>query len=129
MALTDISSLHPPAVKVGGRRLSVSSRPKQHVPSEPAPAPPSSPADYPRPVHPTDDQAQAPLNPPPPPHHEEEAPPKKEKKHTNYENEKHLRDLAHRKIESTRPSKDIMGGHKGFGAAGRIAQPAAKFGI
>ncbi|KAG6916872.1 hypothetical protein DXG01_004853, partial [Tephrocybe rancida] len=111
--------------KVGGRRLSISSKPKHTAPAEPAPAEPSPPADYPRPVHTgtgAEDQVHA-----PPPHHEDEAPPKKEKKHMNHETEKHLRDLAQRKVEATRPSKDSIGGHnKGFGAAGRIAQPAGK---
>ncbi|KAG5717981.1 hypothetical protein E4T56_gene1727 [Termitomyces sp. T112] len=122
--MTSPSATHPPAIKVGGRRLSVSSRPKHAATTEPTTASPSPPTDYPRPVHTTtgtDEQAHA----PPPPHHEDE-PPKKEKRHQNHEHEKHLRDLAQRKSEATRPSKDLMGGNKGFGAAGRIAQPAGR---
>ncbi|KAG5638492.1 hypothetical protein H0H81_012297 [Sphagnurus paluster] len=108
MAAPDISTLHAPAVLI----------------SEEPPAPePSTPADYPRPVHPTDEQVA------PPPHHEEEVPLKKEKKHNNHESDKHARELAHRKIEATRPSKEHTTTHKGFGAAGRIGQPIGKFGI
>ncbi|GLB43673.1 hypothetical protein LshimejAT787_1401850 [Lyophyllum shimeji] len=128
MALPDISSIHPPAVKVGGRRLSVSSKPKHRSSPEPAPVVPGTPTDYPRPVHhdPVPDN-QAPVQAPsPPPHHEEEAPPKKEKKQSKYENEKYLRDLAHRKLEPTRSGKDLLAGSKAFGGAGRIAQPASR---
>jgi hypothetical protein len=53
-------------------------------------------------------------------------PSKKEKKHWSHENEMKLKELAHRKAEGTRPSKDMLSGNKGFGAAGRIAQPAGK---
>lgn len=53
-------------------------------------------------------------------------PPKKEKKHGSHENERKLKELAHRKAEITRPTKDLMPGNKGFGASGRIAQPAGK---
>ncbi|KAG6808019.1 hypothetical protein H0H92_005669 [Tricholoma furcatifolium] len=126
MATTNISSIHPPAVKVAGRRLSITSRPKPAAPAERAPAEPGTPADYPRPVH-TETGAGADEHAPPPPHHEDEVP-KKEKKHRdmNHEMEKHLRDLAQRKVDATRPSKDMMGAHKGFGAAGRISQPSGK---
>ncbi|KAG5641330.1 hypothetical protein DXG03_005487 [Asterophora parasitica] len=110
----DIAALHRPAAE----RLIFTDI------SEPAPVEHNEPveSDYPRPVQHRHEQGQA----PPPPYHEEERPPKKEKKHTSHENEKHMRD---RKIDSTRPSKDIMNGNKGFGAAGRIAQPAEKFGL
>ncbi|KAG6815907.1 hypothetical protein H0H87_010353 [Tephrocybe sp. NHM501043] len=143
MATPALSAIHPPAgkrhrqyittttndrlvivmiVKVGGRRLSVSSKPRHAAPAEPTRADPSPPAaaDYPRPVHAEGAEDH------PPPHHDDEVPPKKEKKHMNHDAEKHMRDLAQRKLDATRPSKDMMGGQKGFGAAGRIAQPAGK---
>jgi len=123
--MTDISAQHSPAVKVGGRRLSITARHRRHSASEPAPVEPSpSPpnTDYPRPAAPGEEQ---PVH-NPPPHIEDEAPPKKEKKHWNHENEIKAKELAHRKMETTRPSKDTVGGNKGFGAGGRIAQPVAR---
>jgi hypothetical protein len=78
-------------------------------------------ADYPRPAPPGEEHEH-----PPPPHNEEEVPLKKEKKHGNHENEKKLKELAHRKEEANRPTRDIQSGPKGFGAGGRIAQPAGK---
>lgn len=61
-----------------------------------------------------------------PPHNNEEEVPKKDKKQGNSENEKKLKELAHRKADATRPTRDTQGGGKNFGAAGRIAQPAGK---
>jgi len=112
---------HPPAVKVGGRRLSVS-KPKPR-PSGPAtvdnqvPEPASDDVDYPRPAPPQDVM-----------HNEEHEVPKKEKRqgHRNHDNEKKLRDGALRKEEANRPTKDVLGGRGGFGAAGRVVQPAGK---
>ena len=51
---------------------------------------------------------------------------KKEKKQWNHENEMKLKELARRKAENTRPSRDILGGKGGFGGAGRVLQPAGK---
>jgi len=116
---------HPPAIKVGGRRLSISTKPKtQHhaetnnpeAANEQAAAP-----DYPRPAPPTGDQE-------PPPHHhqhnEEEVPPKKER------TEKKLQELAHRKVEMTRPTRDVPSASKGHTVNMRIGQPAGKgFGV
>jgi len=118
---------HPPAVKVGGRRLSVSNR--QHKPHVASPSETTQAAeattnsenvDYPRPAAPGEEPAHHDAPP-----HEEEAP-KKEKKHGhgNHENEKKLRD-AQRKAEA-RPTRDSQTGPKNFGGAGRIAQPAGK---
>ncbi|KAF8971839.1 hypothetical protein BDZ97DRAFT_1753081 [Flammula alnicola] len=115
------------AVKVGGRRLSMSTKhkPQAHAESntsqsankedDDAAAP-----DYPRPAPPTGDA---------PPHHghhhnEEEAPPKKEKI------EKKVQESAHWKAETTQPTRDVHGGNKGHGVGIRIAQPAGKaFGV
>lgn len=77
--------------------------------------------DYPRPAAPGDEPAHHPN----PPRTEEEVP-LKEKKHWNHENDMKLKELAHRKAEDTRPSRDMMGGSKNFGASGRIVQPAGK---
>ncbi|KAF9469520.1 hypothetical protein BDZ94DRAFT_1242596 [Collybia nuda] len=119
-----ISSQHLPAVKVGGRRLSVSSKPKHHAPAEPSPVEPETAPetlDYPRPAPPGEEQVHA-----HPPLHTEEDNIKKDRKHGSHENEQKLKELAHHKAEMTRPTKDVAGGHKGFGAGGRIAQPAGK---
>ncbi|KAM6498862.1 hypothetical protein JOM56_006810 [Amanita muscaria] len=124
-----IVTQHAPAVKVGGRRLSVSSRhAKSHSTSSVTRSKSmsnSSPTpDYPRPPPPGEDQ----------PEHlhtggEEEVPPKKEKKHNMHDNEKKIRESPFYKVEMTRPTRDAggKGGFGGgFGAAGRIAQPAGK---
>ncbi|KAG6852638.1 hypothetical protein C0991_010257 [Blastosporella zonata] len=110
MSTPALNTIHPPAANI--------------TPSEPNRAEPSPPtaADYPRPVH-TEGEDQH----PPPPHHDDDVPPKKEKKHMNHDAEKQMRDIAQRRAEGTRPSKDLIGGHqRGFGAAGRIAQPQGK---
>jgi len=118
----NILAQHPPAVKVGGRRLSISSKPKPHTTSEHTPTSPTGTVDhvdYPRPAPPGEDtQGHS-------PHNEDEAPKKEKKKHGNHD-EKKLRD-ANRKAEATRPTREAAGGGKsGFGAGGRIAQPAGK---
>jgi len=92
---------HPPAVKVGGRRLSISTRPK-------AQAAPENAADSP-----TETKEEA-----------EDEGTKKDKKNS-FSNEKY----AQRKAENTRPTRDTQGNFKAFAGA-RIAQPAGKaFGV
>ncbi|KAJ7827187.1 hypothetical protein B0H13DRAFT_2077255 [Mycena leptocephala] len=123
--MTDVSNFlahHPPAIKVGGRRHSISTRHRSHSVPEPAPAaapaPPVEPVDYPRPAPPPpagEDAAHV-----PPPAHNEEEPLRKDKKH---DNERKLMELAQRKTEMTRPTRIPKNNGKGFGAAGRIAQP------
>ncbi|KAK0466038.1 uncharacterized protein EV420DRAFT_1300859 [Desarmillaria tabescens] len=118
---------HPPAVKVGGRRLSLSARHKPHVDTStteptPARAVDDTVLDYPRPTGPpaTDEERHD-------PHHQEELPPKKDKKQHGYlENEKKMREFAHHKAEANRPTRDVQPEHKGFGAGGRIAQPGGR---
>ncbi|PCH34335.1 hypothetical protein WOLCODRAFT_63820 [Wolfiporia cocos MD-104 SS10] len=120
--MTDTVVQHPPAIKVGGRRLSVSSRPKPHPATEAKPASPTTePVDYPRPAPPGEQS--------PHENHEEEVP-KKEKKKGNggEEHERRLQESLHRKAEQNRPSKD---GHtaknwNAIGGGGRIGQPAGR---
>ncbi|KAJ6541592.1 hypothetical protein B0H19DRAFT_1173730 [Mycena capillaripes] len=113
---------HPPAIKVGGRRHSISTRHRTH-PAAPdpvpavAPPPVVEPVDYPRPAAPAPREDAAHV--PPPPHNEEE-PQWKDKRH---DNERKLLELAQRKAEMTRPTRIPKTNAKGFGAAGRIAQP------
>jgi len=112
---------HPPAMKVGGRRLSISSKPKSHPhtetkDTETAKEETVNADDYPRPAPPT---GEAPLQ-HAHQHNEEEVPPKKERK------EKKMQELAHKKVEMTRPTRDIQAGNKGHGMGIRIAQPAGK---
>jgi len=123
--MANISVQHPPAVKIGGRRLSISTRHKTHgnsgaARSEKSPSPEANEEDYPRPAAPGEEPHQHIL------HNEEELPPKKEKKHGNHENERKLKEFAHWKVDITRPTRDLQGGNKSFGASGRIAQPAGK---
>ncbi|KDQ31524.1 hypothetical protein PLEOSDRAFT_1102486 [Pleurotus ostreatus PC15] len=113
---------HPPAVKVGGRRLSIS-KPRPHVLTEQTIHESTVDAqkvdepeviDYPRPTVPGEER------PHPPPHHDE---PKKEK-HSPYD--ARLKELAHAKAEATMPTRGIKSNGKAYGANGRIAQPAGK---
>jgi len=111
---------HPPAVKVGGRRLSVS-KPKPHTngpaPGDtPGPEPTSKDTDYPRPAPPQDLV------------NNEEEPPKKDKRqgHGNHDNEKRVRGDTYGKAETNRPTRDAPGGKSGFGGAGRVLQPSGK---
>ncbi|KAH9947086.1 hypothetical protein B0H21DRAFT_822161 [Amylocystis lapponica] len=118
--MSDTVPPHPPAIKVGGRRLSVS-RPKPHHPAEPkATTPPAEEAtDYPRPAGPDDQVVQ-----------QEEEVPKKEKKKGNGgdEHERRLQESLYRKAEQNRPSRDTHGARNMnvVGGGGRIGQPAGK---
>jgi len=79
--------------------------------------------DYPRPADHGEEQAHV------PPHNEDEVPKKKHHRHGNHDDNR-LLESAYRKAEATRPTRDHVGGKNGFGAAGRIAQPAGKnFGV
>ncbi|KAL4068912.1 hypothetical protein V8B97DRAFT_770688 [Scleroderma yunnanense] len=116
----NVLAQHPAALKVGGRRLSISSKAKPYATStSPKTTTGSDNAEYPRPAQ-GDEQPDA------TPHKEEESP-KKEKKHEHRgQNDKRLRENASHKLESTRPTRDHMTNKHGFGAAGRIAQPVSK---
>ncbi|KAF8808181.1 hypothetical protein BYT27DRAFT_7190309 [Phlegmacium glaucopus] len=121
---------HPPAMKVGGRRLSISMKHKAPTPAEAVVTTPGTEdkkettvPDYPRPAPPTAGGET--------PQHqqvhrtEEELPPKKEKKY-NHDNEKKVQEYSHWKTEITRPTRDISGGNKGQTMGVRIGQPAGK---
>ncbi|KAF8633530.1 hypothetical protein AX15_001335 [Amanita polypyramis BW_CC] len=121
---------HPPAIKVAGRRLSLSSRhTKPHnitVPARPKSAGHNSPIpDYPRPAPPGEEHTEV-LHTHTGP--EEEVPPKKERKHNTHDNEKKIRESPLWKVEMTRPTRNALSNGKtgGFGAAGRISQPAGR---
>jgi len=113
---------HSPALKVGGRRLSVSKpKPRTNGPASadvPAPAPTAAATDYPRPAPPQDLV------------NNEDEPPKKDKRqgHGNHDhdNEKKAQEAVYRKAEATRPTRDAIGGKSGFGGAGRVLQPGGK---
>ncbi|KAH9486209.1 hypothetical protein JR316_0000273 [Psilocybe cubensis] len=115
----DNSWAHLNPVKVGGRRLSISAKPKPHSHVETTNTDTSkvdeAAPDYPRPAPPTG--GDAPLH-----HnyqHNEEEIPKKEKI------EKKLQELAHRKVEMTRPTREANIS-KSHGMGMRISQPAGK---
>lgn len=117
-----IIAQHPPALKVGGRRLSISTKHKSH-PSTDTTSPEvekkhdEAIPDYPRPAPPTGDAPLHHIH----HHHEEDMPPKREKKH---DNERKMQEYAHWKSETTRPTRDLNAGGKGQFM--RIAQPAGK---
>ncbi|KAE9397432.1 hypothetical protein BT96DRAFT_1020798 [Gymnopus androsaceus JB14] len=144
--MTDASVLaqHPPAVKVGGRRLSVNSRQHTHKPhvapeTDPSDSPSSSsrissepPAivafdDYPRPADPGLAQQ----------HQDSDEPVQRhDKKHKEYneaplsQNKKHDHAGGGKGEDNTMPTRDHHGpGGKSFGAGGRISQPAGNLGI
>jgi len=119
---------HPPAMKVGGRRLSTTTRPKPPAP-EPAKAP-TPPAeqerpDYPRPAPPGEQPQHDPAH----VHDDHEEIPKKDKKqgHGALEHERRLQESALKKAEQNRPSKNMgAGARNNVGGGGRISQPAGK---
>ncbi|KAJ3934414.1 MAG: hypothetical protein NXY57DRAFT_680507 [Lentinula lateritia] len=153
--MTEISALaqHPPAVKVGGRRLSINSKPHTHraqatseesdernsfavnnfelsrtnAASEPSPVPFD---DYPRPTsHSQNEENQE--------HREENQEHREEVPHLR-KDQKYGHGsspgggaesyVSSRKTEETMPTRDynVHGGGKSFGAGGRIVQPAGK---
>ncbi|KAJ3872293.1 hypothetical protein F5051DRAFT_161616 [Lentinula edodes] len=147
--MSEISALaqHPPAVKVGGRRLSINSKPHTHraqatseesdernssavnnfelsrtnaAASEPSPVPFD---DYPRPTsHSQNEENQE---------HREEVPHlRKDQKYGHGSNVGGGTESypSSRKTEETMPTRDynVHGGGKSFGAGGRIVQPTGK---
>ncbi|CAL1694847.1 unnamed protein product [Somion occarium] len=112
---------HPPAMKVGGRRLSVNSRPKQHPATEQIsptlPTHEQERTDYPRPAGPGEQQ-------PHEQHHydDHEEVPRKERKqgHGALEYERRMQESLYRRA----PKKDTAIGKDARG--GRIDQPAGK---
>ncbi|KAI0370031.1 hypothetical protein BV20DRAFT_1121563 [Pilatotrama ljubarskyi] len=117
--MADALVQHPPAMKVGGRRLSVSSRPKPVVAPVEArkPSPdPDTPTDYPRPAPPGEQQQRK----------EEEEVPRRRQGSGGDEHERRMQESLYRKAEHNRPTKEFKGGPKMTGAGGRISQPAGK---
>ncbi|KAI0271434.1 hypothetical protein BC834DRAFT_1038932 [Gloeopeniophorella convolvens] len=114
---------HPPAIRVGGRRLSLPSRPRPHPHAdEAALASPGEPADYPRPAAPgTEAHVEHVRN--------EDEPLKRErrKSHGAHENERRLRENAQRKVDENRQRKDQQPG--GAKVNARISQPGGKVAI
>jgi len=105
---------HAPAVKVGGRRLSISSKPKPATVQEPQVIEePVEPTDYPRPA---------------PPNEQEDVRDEDKKKqgYGNNERERKRIEVGHKKVEDNMPTKDFGNQPKDRGAGGRIAQPAGK---
>ncbi|KAF8195106.1 hypothetical protein BJ912DRAFT_958287 [Pholiota molesta] len=120
--------LPAPAIKVGGRRLSLSTKHKAPPLQQTDPSPPHSevtsqePPDYPRPAPPTAHDGNDTENAPPQRNHQHntnEEPPKKER------NEKKMLEREARKAEMTRPTRDNVGG-KDYGIGMRIRQPSGK---
>ncbi|KAG2337639.1 hypothetical protein BDR05DRAFT_1004895 [Suillus weaverae] len=114
---------HSPAIRVGGRRLSVTSRPRPRANSEAAAnvgANQTEDTDYPRPAGHVEEEAHA------PPHNEEEIPKKRKHHGHGSHDDNRLQESAYRKTEASRPTKDHVGGKSGYGGGGRIAQPAGK---
>ncbi|KAG9308974.1 hypothetical protein JVU11DRAFT_11276 [Chiua virens] len=129
--MSDVLSIqHPPALRVGGRRLSINTRPKLHTTlgtAAPANTQPTEDADYPRPGATQgggEEQAEAETN---HPQNEEEVPKKQKKRgHGDHDQNKlRLKESVLRRLDlTTVPSKDHLSSRHWFGAAGRISQPA-----
>ncbi|KIM47440.1 hypothetical protein M413DRAFT_22107 [Hebeloma cylindrosporum] len=143
---------HPPAVKVGGRRLSVSkhkaptadthhasSAHKTTAKSDeddadaaaraPQRAAAADRPDYPRPAPPgapPTANVNAEDAPPPPHQHQHQHQHEDDAPPKKDRNEKKLHELPHWKLESTRPTRDNIHGGKGHAMGIRIAQPAGK---
>jgi len=80
-------------------------------------------SDYPRPAAPAEEATQQHQHQQEVHRNEEELPPKKDKKYNVHE-------YAHRKTETTRPTRDMNGRNKGQTMGVRIGQPAGKaFGV
>ncbi|KAF9535604.1 hypothetical protein CPB83DRAFT_888295 [Crepidotus variabilis] len=114
---------HQPAMKVGGRRLSVTNRHKPHnacerlSPETEDKMQETGPADYPRPAPHTEHVPHAHVQ-----HQfEEETPFRKDKKH---DAEWKLKENGHRKTEPTRPTREAAASQRN--QALRISQPAGK---
>ncbi|KAI9454925.1 hypothetical protein BJY52DRAFT_1211348, partial [Lactarius psammicola] len=112
-------SQHPPAIRVGGRRLSLPTRVRaSNQADEAVAASPGEPADYPRPTAPgTEPNAEH-------AHNDEEAPPKvRRKSHGAHENERRLRENPQRKAEENWQRREQSGAPR---INARISQPGGK---
>ncbi|EIW63846.1 uncharacterized protein TRAVEDRAFT_157597 [Trametes versicolor FP-101664 SS1] len=115
--MADTLAQHAPAIKVGGRRLSVTARPPKPVaaPVETHTAGSDTPVDYPRPAPPGEQQQL---------HKDEEEVPKKKQGNGGDEHERRIQESLYRKAEHNRPTREFKGNPKTAGA--RISQPAGK---
>ncbi|KAI6120948.1 hypothetical protein EDD16DRAFT_1705450 [Pisolithus croceorrhizus] len=119
--MSEVVPQHSPAVKVGGRRVSISSKSRTHA----APggnsmnlgANETDNSDYPRPTNQDAERG---------PQKEEEAPKKQKKQGHRGQDDKQFKENPSRKLEATRPTRDNVSNKHGFGAAGRIGQPMSK---
>ncbi|KAI6015617.1 hypothetical protein EDC04DRAFT_2903716 [Pisolithus marmoratus] len=112
---------HPPAMKVGGRRVSISSKSRAHVipggNSMNSGANGTENSDYPRPTAQETDRT---------PQKEEETPKKQKKQGHRAQDDKQFKENPSSKLDATRPTRDNLANKHGFGAAGRIGQPMSK---
>jgi len=116
-------SQHPPAMRVGGRRLSLPTRVRPNVQvNEAVAASPGDPADYPRPSAPGTEPAVEHAR------NDEEAPPKKErrKSHGAHENERRLRENPQRRADENWQYRELNGAPR---TNARISQPGGKITI
>ncbi|EJF67389.1 hypothetical protein DICSQDRAFT_123749 [Dichomitus squalens LYAD-421 SS1] len=112
------------AVKVGGRRLSISSRSKPAAPTadtrKTSPPAADTAPDYPRPAAPGEQQELHQQQ-------QEEDVPKKKQGTGGDEHERRIQESLYRKAEQNRPKKEFLNGPK---TTQRVNQPAGKsFGI
>jgi len=118
-----VMSQHSPAMRVGGRRLSLPTRPRANTQvDEAAVASPGEPADYPRPSAPgTEPNTEHARN-------DEEAPPKRErrKSHGAHENERRLRENPQRRAHENWQRREQSGTPK---INARISQPGGKVSV
>ncbi|KAF8481041.1 hypothetical protein DFH94DRAFT_737572 [Russula ochroleuca] len=118
-------SQHSPAMRVGGRRLSLPSRARANTQvDETVVASPGEPADYPRPSAPGTEPAVAVEH----ARNDEEAPPKKErrKSHGAHDNERRLRENPQRRADENWQHRELGGASR---INARISQPGGKIAI
>ncbi|KAH9854358.1 hypothetical protein C2E23DRAFT_818409 [Lenzites betulinus] len=117
--MVDALAQHAPAMKVGGRRLSVTSKPKPavaHVEAQSASPEHDTPVDYPRPAPPGEQQQ----------HKDDDEVPRRKQGSGGDDHERRIQESLYRKAEHNRPTKEFVGSSKTVGAGGRISQPAGK---
>ncbi|KAH9982326.1 hypothetical protein BGW80DRAFT_1262787 [Lactifluus volemus] len=112
-----------PAIRVGGRRLSLPNRARPNFQvDEAVPASPGQPTDYPRPAAPGTEPNVAHTR------RDEEAPPKKErrKSHGAHDNERQLRENPQHRADKTWQRREQCGASN---INARISQPGGKVAI
>jgi len=123
MPLPEQVPSHPPAQKVGGRRMSMTNRLRPHAahieqkPAADTAQNDTGPDDYPRPAPPGEQAVHE--------HHQhEEEQPKREKYRGMSEHERRLKEVQHKRAEGNVPSRRMSTGNKTGGL--KISQPASK---